>query len=150
MAVLLCASAAAAPAAAAPVPQKADIVYLLHADTLVPAEATEAKETAQKDGTLFTIPGANSPVKTPLASPIFVIKSNKVVAEKLQLFRLQTNGRQREITFSRKKKNPEPYTFTVKPLGDNVFRLEVNESLPNGEYSISPADSNQAFCFAVY
>jgi hypothetical protein len=60
------------------------------------------------------------------------------------------NGRQREITFYRKKKNPVPYTLTIKNLGDNVYRLEVNESLPNGEYSISPPDSNQAFCFAVY
>lgn len=147
---VLCACLQAAQTNSGPVPAKPDLPYLLHADALVSTEITEAKQTDQKDGTLFRIAGANSPVKTPLASPTFVIKTEKLVPDKLQLFQLQSNGRQREITFYRKKKNPAPYTLTIKNLGDNVYRLEVNESLPNGEYSISPPDSNQAFCFAVY
>jgi hypothetical protein len=148
--LVLFASLMAAQTDAGPIPAKTDLPYLLHADSLVSTEVAEAKQTEQKDGTLFTIAGANSPVKTPLASPIFVIHSDKLPAEKLQLFPLESKGRQREITFYRKKKNPESYTFTIKSLGNNVYRLEVNESLPNGEYSISPADSNLAFCFAVY
>jgi hypothetical protein len=131
-------------------PPKPDLPYLLHADELVATEGTEAKQTDTKDGTTYTIPGSASPVKTPLASPIFLIKADKLVADKLQLFALRPAGNRREITFSRKKKNPESYTFTVKPLGSNVYRMEVNESLPKGEYSLTPGDSNLAFCFAVY
>jgi hypothetical protein len=148
--LILFASLMAAQTGTGPAPAKSDLPYLLHADDLVSTEVTEAKQTEQKDGTLFTIAGANSPVKTPLASPIFIIHSDKLAADKLQLFQVQSKGRQREITFYRKKKNPAPYTFTIKSVGTNVYRLEVNESLPVGEYSISPADSNQAFCFAVY
>ena len=139
-----------APAASGPVPAKPDLPYLLHADDLISTEVTEARQSEQKDGTLYTIAGANSPVKTPLASPAFLIRSDKITADKVQLFALQIHGRQREIMFYKKKKNPVPFTFTVKSMGDNVYRLEVNESLPAGEYSISPADSNQAFCFAVF
>ncbi len=131
-------------------PAKPDLPYLLHASDLIATESLEAKPTETKDGTTYTIAGAASPVKTPLASPVFLLRSDKLTADKLQLYALQSTGGHREITFSRKKKPPEAFTFTIKPLGNNVFRLEVNESLPNGEYSITPGDSNQAFCFAVY
>jgi hypothetical protein len=33
---------------------------------------------------------------------------------------------------------------------DNLYKLEVEDELENGEYSLSPAGSNQAFCFQVY
>ena len=35
-------------------------------------------------------------------------------------------------------------------IGDKLYRLEVEESLEPGEYSISPEGSNQVFCFQVY
>jgi hypothetical protein len=132
-----------------PSPAKADVPYLLHASQLLSTEVIEVKETKQKDGSTFVLPGANSPIKTPLASPIFIIKADKLDPEKLQLFQLESVGGHREIAFS-KKKNPQPYTFTVRKLEASMFRLEVNESLPVGEFSITPAESNAAFCFAVY
>jgi hypothetical protein len=132
-----------------PHPPKADIPYLLHAGRLLPTEVLEAKENQQKDASVYTMPGEHSPVKTPLASPTFILKVNQLNPEQLQLYQLQTAGGHREITFS-KKKNPQPYTFTVKKLEAGIFRLEVNESLPVGEYSITPAQSNQTFCFAVF
>jgi hypothetical protein len=132
-----------------PQPSKADIPYLLHAGRLLPTEVLEAKENQQKDASVYTMPGEHSPVKTPLASPIFILKANQLNPEQLQLFQLQTADGHREIKFS-KKKNPQPYTFTVKKLDAGIFRLEVNESLPVGEYSITPTQSNQTFCFAVF
>ena len=146
---LLFAVAIGAPIYSGPAPAKADVPYLVHAGKLVETESTEAKEQQTKDGVTYVIAGASSPVKTPLASPIFVMKPAKLAVEKLQLFQLQTAGGHREITFS-KKKNPEPFTFTVKPLGNGMYQMEVNDSLPNGEYSVTPSGSNQAFCFAVY
>jgi hypothetical protein len=135
---------------AGPVPEKADVPYVLHADDLIATEAIEAKETKLKDGTTYIIPGANSPARTPLASPVFLLKAEKLDADKLQVFPFQTVSGHREITFS-KKKNPRAYTLTVKKLAAGLYRLEVNESLPNGEYAVTPAsDSNLAFCFAVY
>ena len=35
-------------------------------------------------------------------------------------------------------------------LDDALYRVEVNEVLENGEYSLSPRGSNQVFCFQVY
>ena len=133
-----------------PTPAQPDLPYLLHADTLIPTESLEARQSNTKDGITYTLAGPASPVRTPLASPAFVLESDKLMADKLQLYQLRSAGTHREITFSRKKKPPESYTFEVKPLGNHLFRLEVNESLPKGEYSITPGDSNQAFCFAVY
>jgi hypothetical protein len=43
-----------------------------------------------------------------------------------------------------------PRRLNVKPLGGSLYRIEVDESLENGEYGLSPADSNQVFCFQVY
>ena len=133
-----------------PVPAKSDVPYLLHANELVSTEVTEVKQSNQKDGVTYTIAEANSPARTPLASPVFLLKADKLDPEKLQAFQLQSTGGHREITFYRKKKSPQAYTFTVKKLDGKLYRLEVNESLPNGEYSVTPSDSNQAFCFAVY
>jgi hypothetical protein len=132
-----------------PSPAKADIPYLLHASKLIATEQIEAKETRLKDGSTYTMDGDHSPVRTPLASPIFLFKADKVNAEQLQLFQLESAAGHREITFS-KKKNPQSFTFTVKKLAGPLYRLEVNESLPAGEYSISPPDSNQTFCFTVF
>jgi hypothetical protein len=35
-------------------------------------------------------------------------------------------------------------------VGDDLYKLEVDESLGIGEYSITPSGSNQVFCFRVY
>ena len=115
-----------------PTPAKPDLPYLLHADTLIPTESQEARQSNTKDGITYTLAGAASPVRTPLASPAFVLQSDKLEAEKLQLYLLRSAGTHREITFSRKKKPPESYTFEVKSLGNHLYRLEVNESLPRG------------------
>jgi hypothetical protein len=131
-----------------PAPPKTDVPYLLHAGNLLSTEVAEARENKTKDGSTYIISGANSPVKTPLASPIFIMRVVKIEPVKLQVFQLQSREDHREITFSRNN-NPQPYTLTVKQLKGDLYRLEVNESLPLGEYSITPSESNQAFCFAV-
>ena len=43
-----------------PRPPKPDLVYLVHADNLVPTEAAEAKE----ESGVYTMPGATSPARS--------------------------------------------------------------------------------------
>jgi hypothetical protein len=54
--------------------------------------------------------------------------------------------------FSHKKKQTaKPIRIDVMKLSsDNIYQIEVNDSLEKGEYSLSPDGSNQVFCFQVY
>ena len=136
-----------------PVPEKEDLIYLLQADNLIPTEAATAEEQKGKKGeSVFVVPGAASKARTPLASPIFLVKVKDLAAEKLQLYKLDVKNGHREITFSNKKnaKGPQPIRLDVKRVGDGLFRLEAGESLGNGQYSITPAGANDVFCFEIY
>jgi len=132
-----------------PRPPKADLPYLKHADNLVPTEAAEAKEEKKKDDILYVVEGANSSAKTPLASPIFLLQAAKLAPERLQLFKLDSKSDRREILFS-PKHPPKAIRVEVTRLGSDLYRIEVNESLDPGEYSLSPEGSNQVFCFQVF
>ena len=135
-----------------PRPPKPDLLYLMHADSLVATEAADAKEEKRKDDILYVVAGAASPVRTPLASPILLVQAEKLQPDRLQLFKLESKGGQREILFSRKKKvAAKPLIITVTRLSaDNIYKIEVDQSLENGEYSLTPDGSNQVFCFSVY
>ncbi len=135
-----------------PRPPKPDLPYLVHADNLVPTEAGEAREDRHgKSDSVYTISGATSSARTPMAEPIFLFESDKIAPESLQLFRLEVKGGNREVVVG-KKKSSRSLHLSVKPLGGRLYRIEVNEGLglENGEYSLSPESSNTVFCFAVY
>ena len=95
---------------------------------------------------------ASSPARTPLASPILLIQADKVIPDKLQLYKLETKNGNRELLFSHKqKRTATPIRVEITRLSsDNIYKVEVDESLEKGEYSLSPDGSNQAFCFQVY
>jgi hypothetical protein len=134
-----------------PRPPKPDLPYLLHASNLIPTEAVEAKEEQKKDDVTYVIEGAASPAKTPLAEPIFLLEADKLSPERLELYPLEVKGGRREITINQKKrKGPRPLRILVTRLADRLYRIEASEMLENGQYSLSPADSNRAFCFEVY
>jgi hypothetical protein len=135
-----------------PKPPKPDLPYIVHADNLVSTEAGEAKEQKgkKKDDITYVVPGAASSARTPLASPIFLMQAEQVAADKLQVYKLTVKNGQREITFSKKNKQA-PIIVNVVPLGvDNLFRLEIDQTLQPGEYVLTPEGSNQVFCFAVF
>jgi hypothetical protein len=134
---------------AGPRPPKADLPYLKHADNLVPAEAAEAKEEKKGGDILYVIDGANSSAKTPLASPIFLLQADKLVPARLQLFKLDSKNGRREILFS-PKHPPNAIRVEVTRLDSALYRIEVDESLDPGEYSLSPEGSDQVFCFQVF
>lgn len=135
-------------------PPKPDIPYLMHADNLIQTEAVEAQEQQRKDEYIYTIPGASSPARTPLAEPAFLLQSEKIAPESLQLYRLEVKNGNRQITIPQKgrKNAPRMFRLMVTRLAEHLFRIEVNEGLglENGEYSLSPQESNAAFCFEVY
>src|SRR6266852_983212 len=111
---------------AGPQPEKPDLPYLVHADTLVPTEATEAKEENRKDEILYTIAGVTSPAATPLSSPAFLIRTEQLAPDKLEIYKLEPRNGRREILFSHKKKQiARPFRLSIKRVGDNLYRLEV-------------------------
>jgi hypothetical protein len=128
-------------------PPKPDLPYLKHADNLIPTEAVQAQEEKKKDESTFVIAGAESSAKTPLALPVFIFQSDKIPVESLQLYRLDSKNGHREITIG--KKGAEPIRLQVKPLEGKLYRIEVYDEIEPGEYSLSPNNSNTAFCFEV-
>lgn len=132
-----------------PRPPNPDMLYLVHADNLIPTEAVEAKE----ESGVYTVPGANSPARTPLAEPIFLIQSDKVLPERLELYRWEVKGGRRELAIgkgSKRKGGARALHLSVNKLDGRLYRVEASEPLDNGQYSLSPNDSNKVFCFEVY
>jgi hypothetical protein len=157
--VLLVIAAALGPAAwgadkyAGPRPPKADLLYLVHADNLIPTEAADAKEeSGKKDEATYTLPGASSPARTPLAEPIFLIEADKVLPERLELYRWEVKNGRRELSMSKGKRKggSRALHLSVTKLDGRLYRVEASEPLPDGEYSVSPSDSNRVFCFEVF
>jgi hypothetical protein len=134
-----------------PKPDKPDLPYIIHADNLLATEAQEAREQkGKKEQITYIITGANSTAKTPLASPIFLIQTQELDASKLQLYKLEVKGGQREISFT-KKKQPTAIIINAVPAGaGGLYRIEVEQTLQPGEYAITPEGSNKVFCFAVF
>jgi hypothetical protein len=137
---------------AGPKPAKADLPYLLHGSNLLPTESSEAKEEKKGEETVYTISGAASTAKTPLPEPRFILEAQNIAPEHMALFKAEPRGSVREVvlTSKRKKGGTQPLHLTVFPLGGKMYRLEAAEQLEEGEYCLSPAESNRVFCFQVY
>ncbi len=133
-----------------PDPPKSDVPYLIHAETLLETEVAEAKEETRREEQLYTMPGASSGIKTPLAGPEFLFQSTKIPPEKLQLYRVESKVGRREIVVARKKKPvARPIRLSLFRLHENLYKIRVDESLTPGEYTFSPDGSNAVFCFTV-
>jgi len=147
--LLLAAFAASAQKYDGPLPPKPDVPYLKQAAELVTTEVGQAKEEKKKDDVTYIVEGAASSAKTPLASPIFIFKADKISPEKFGLYKLTVKGGHREITIG-PKKQPVPIRIEVSRIDKGLYRIEVGDSLEPGEYSLSPEGSNQVFCFQVF
>ena len=134
-----------------PVPPKPDIPYLLHASNLVETETGQVREESRKSDTNYVIAGASSPARTPLAEPIFVIDAQKSSPERFELYRLDVKGGNREVSISgRRRGGNRALHLAVTPLGGHLYKIEVDETLENGQYALSPSGDNRAFCFEIY
>ncbi|HWZ33910.1 MAG TPA: hypothetical protein VNX18_21370 [Bryobacteraceae bacterium] len=137
---------------AGPRPPKPDVVYLVHADNLVPTEVTEAKQDSKKNEIQFTVAGTGSSARTPLAEPIFIIESEKIQPQSLELYKFEVKNGHREVTMvqRRTRGGPRPLRLTVTRLDGKLYKIEADEEIENGQYGLSPNGSNTVFCFEVY
>jgi hypothetical protein len=134
-----------------PIPPKKDIPYLLHADTLIETEVVTANQSSNKGDDVFSVPGETSTARTPLAEPIFLLASDKLSPESLGLYQFDVEKGRRQISIGRKKgKGAKAFHTSVRSLAPGLFRVEAAQYLENGEYSLSPAGENIAFCFTVF
>ncbi len=135
-----------------PRPEKADVVYLKHVDKLIETEVSEAKQSEEKNKTIFRVPGTSSSVKTPMAEPIFLFKTAKINPDKLTLYRMTVENGQRVLSFPIRpgKDSPKAIYIMVTPLERGLFKIEVNEFIDDGEYCLLPEGSNAVFCFSTY
>lgn len=65
---------------------------------------------------------------------------------------MEAKGGTRQLILPLKagKNAPKPLRMNVTRVNDNLYRLELSETLTNGEYTLSPEGSNQVFSFSVY
>lgn len=134
-------------------PANKDIPYLLHADKLIATEVQKASQTNSKEGQVFFVSGVTSPVRTPLAEPIFLFSPDHFRAEQLGLFRFEVKNGRREVVISGKHKRDDAegvFHLSLRRLEEDLFRIEVSDMLNPGEYALSPEGDNTAFCFTVY
>ena len=137
-----------------PRPPKPDVPYLLHAARLIPTDVDEAKEEKRKEGTAFVTTGAAAKARTPLAEPIFLFESKSIPPEKLSLYKLDVKTGNREVFFfdnpKKRKDSSKQLRISATRVAPGLYRLEPTEPLPNGEYALTPADSNTVFSFTIY
>lgn len=133
-----------------PRPPKPDVLYLVHASNLIPTEATEAQQEGKNNDT-FSVSGAESSARTPLSEPIFLLRSEKIKPDSLELYRFEVKGGHRQLTLSRKRSEKSgPFHLSITKLDKDLYRVEADEALEDGEYSLSPSGSNAVFCFEIY
>ena len=135
-----------------PRPDKSDIPYLKHAAKLIPLETGEMKEEpTKKDETTLAMSGAANPTRTPLAEPIFLFNTDRLDPMRLELYKIENKNGRREIKFKKKGSGgPRPFKIMINPLGGKLYRIDVNETLENGQYCFSPSGDNRVFCFEVF
>jgi hypothetical protein len=152
--VLLCLAAVSLTAQekySGPVPPKPDVLYLMHANNLVETELGQARQENRKNDAVYTISGASSPAKTPLAEPIFILDAQKISPERLELYKLDVKGGNREVSIAFKPRRGAGKLFlTATKLNGKLYKIEVTQPLENGQYAISPSGGNEVFCFEVY
>ena len=134
-----------------PKPDKKDVLYIVHAATLVQTEVVRPVPKDAGDSTTWSIPGESSLAKTPLALPIFTIDAASLAPEKLQLYQFDIKGAHRELTLKKRGvSEAEPVLITISNISGTLYRVETVNELPNGEYGFTIPGSNQFFCFNVF
>ena len=135
-----------------PRPPKKDVIYLVHADNLVPTEMGDAKEEGKKNDPVYTFPGASSPARTPLAEPIFILDSDSIKPDSVELYRMDVKSGHREVKVSGGSRHSggKALRLSVSKLDRGLYKLEASEPLDPGEYVLSPTGGSHVFCFEVY
>src|SRR4029079_9442965 len=112
-----------------PRPPKADVLYLVHASNLVPTETVEAQQEGKNNDT-FSVSGAASSARTPLAEPIFLLRSEKIKPDALELYRFEVKNGSRQLTLSKKRSEKSGLVhLSITKLDKDLYRVEADEPL---------------------
>jgi hypothetical protein len=130
-------------------PDKKDVPYLVHAATLVQTEIVHSTPKEDAGRTVWSLPGESSLAKTPLALPIFLIDAGAIAPLKLRLYAFEPKNGRRELTLG-KDVEADPILLTVASVSGTLYRIELVNDIPNGEYGLTIPGSNQFFCFSVF
>ncbi len=135
-----------------PRPPKPDVPYLVHADQLIEPEIVTATSQQRGDRITYSIPNPTSPVRTPLAEPIFLMEAEKLDANKLELYRFEARSGRRQLVLVKNpgRNDARPLRLKVTQVEGKLYRVEANEGLENGEYGLTPDGSDLVFAFQVY
>ncbi len=117
-----------------PRPPKKDMIYIVHADNLIPTETGEAKPEGKKSDPVYTFPGASSPARTPLAEPIFILDSDAIKPDSVEMYRMDVKSWLREVKVSGGSKRVcnKALRLTVTKLDRGLYKLEASETLDPG------------------
>ena len=86
-----------------------------------------------------------------LAEPIFILDSDTIKPDSVELYRMDVRSGHREVKVSGgSRKSTKALRLSVTKLDRGLYKLEASETLDPGEYSLSPTGANHVFCFEVY
>ncbi|MCU0228626.1 MAG: hypothetical protein MUF01_13400 [Bryobacterales bacterium] len=133
-------------------PAKKDLPYLVLGNRLVETEQAEASQAEVKNRTTYTVQGASSSARTPLAEPAFLLLPGEMKPESLSLYAMKVEKGVRSLSFSSKPRKDDPRSIPLlfHPRKDGTMMIESNQYLDPGEYCLSPQGANTVFCFQVY
>jgi len=137
--------------ASGPKPEKKDVPYLVHTNSLVETEIIKPGAAEAAAGTVYSVPGESSPARTPLALPVFLLDASGIQPQTPRLIRLTSKAGHREaIVLKKPDPNDAQILLTVTNLGAGLYRFEVVNEIENGEYALIAPGSPLLFCFTVF
>jgi hypothetical protein len=100
---------------------------------------------------VYRIQGAQSPVRVRRSDKIvFVVRLNSTGdPRRFQLYSLESRMNYRQTQPTRGGGRPPALAATINKIGDSTYEISPMQPLYPGEYSVSPIDSNESYCFGV-
>lgn len=137
-------------------PDYADAPFLRGANGFIPLEREVANVTrgggiyGLGGGTVYRVQGARSPVRVRQSDRVvFVLRLDSGWDPRdFQLFRLDSRMGARQ-TQSSIGGSPASLPLEIRKVANSVYEIAPTRSLAPGEYAVSPARTNDSYCFGV-
>jgi hypothetical protein len=135
-------------------PEEIGAVYYWNGHDLTPLERAKAIERKRGSTQYWEISGAQSRVRVEEASAMaFIVRLPRGVnAASYSLFPLTTAGSSRETRAETSRKGgimTWPFEIQINNESGYMTYAFIVKDLPTGEYSFSPSNSNDGYCFGV-
>jgi hypothetical protein len=100
---------------------------------------------------VYRIQGVQSPVRVRRSDKIiFVVRLNSSGdPRRFELYPLESRMNYRQTQPGRGGGRPLSVPMTINKVGDYIYEISPARPLYPGEYSVSPIDSNESYCFGV-